>query len=717
MEGRVGSVQSIHEYRLRELKKATNNFSEENKLGSGGSGVVYKGKVNGITVAIKKLQHGSFVERLADIAEVSLLCSLMHENLVKLQGFCSEAKHYLLVYEYIQNGDLCSYLSDEDKRKELTWEKRFNIIKGITQGLVYLHGLKDPIIHRDLKPENILLDENYNAKIADFGISKIFDKNKTHLTTRNRFMCTPGYIAPELFTTGMYSPKSDVYNFGLVLLEIIAGRTIYQYRSRNKLDNVLQYDAWRKWEKKSHFKHVIDPFLIGPTINLYKGQKDHIERCILIGLLCIQNDRNKRPDMNGVLKMLNTNISLPAPDYPGFLQEGDQSGDTDSTSSSEEEMTVVSASFSEEEMTVGSASLSKEEKTVAGALTSKEKKKWMVFVGKGAGKSEAKKRQLTSVGKGAGTSEAKKTQLVSVGKGAGYTFDLDDLLRASAELLAKGTYTVVLEEGTKVVVKRLKDVEMTLHEFKQHMEVIGNVEHRNLLHVRAYYYSQHEKLLISDYVPAGSLSDMLHGTRDSGRSPLDWDSRMRVALAAGRGLAHLHTGPHLIHGNIKASNVLLRSDLEPEAAALSEYTLYPLFGNSITSSLARGYRAPEVINRLTFKSDVYSFGVLLLELLTGKAPYQVSLGEEGIDLPRWVLSVVRQEWTAEVFDVELMRYQNFDHEEEMVQLLQIAMECVATVPDERPAMTEVVRMMEEIASQGATEVEKGVGKSSADPRS
>ncbi|KAJ1688186.1 hypothetical protein LUZ63_019576 [Rhynchospora breviuscula] len=711
MEGRAGSVEPI-QYRLRELKKATNNFSEENKLGSGGSGVVYKGKVNGIMVAIKKLQYGSFVERLADIAkEVSLLCSLMHENLVKLLGFCSEAKHYLLVYEYIQNGDLCSYLSDEDKRKELTWEKRFNIIKGIAEGLVYLHGLKDPIIHRDLKPENILLDENYNAKIADFGISKIFDKNKTHLTTRNRFHCTPGYVAPELLQIGMYSPKSDVYNFGLLVLEIIAGCTIYQYPSRNKLGEALQYDAWRKWKNKSHFKHVIDLLLWD------KGLKDHIERCILIGLLCIQNDRTKRPDMKGVLQMLNTNISLSAPDYPGFLQEGAQSGDTDLTSLSEEEMTVGSASFSEEEMTVGSASLSKEEKTVAGARTSKAMKQWLIFVGKGAGKSEAKKRQLTPVGNGTGTSEAKKRQLVSVGKGAGYTFDLDDLLRASAEVLGKGSvgtlYKVVLEEGTTVVVKRLKDLVMTLHEFKQHMEVIGKVEHRNLLPVRAYNYSQDEKLLISDYVPAGSLSDMLHGTRDSGRSPLDWDSRMRVALAAGRGLAHLHTGPHLVHGNIKASNVLLRSDLE--APALSEYTLYPLLGNSITSRLARGYRAPEVVDRLTFKSDVYSFGVLLLELLTGKAPYQASLGEEGIDLPRWVQLVVREEWTSEVFDVELMRYQNI--EEEMVQLLQIAMECVATVPDARPYMTEVVLMMEEITGQGATEVEEGAGESPEDPRS
>lgn len=185
---------------------------------------------------------------------------------------------------------------------------------------------------------------------------------------------------------------------------------------------------------------------------------------------------------------------------------------------------------------------------------------------------------------------------------------------------------------------------------------------------------------------------------------------MRIALGAARGLLHLHVSGKVVHGNIKSSNILLRGN--DHDACVSDFGLNPLFGNSTPSNRVAGYRAPEIVEtrKATFKSDVYSLGVLLLELLTGKAPNQASLGEEGIDLPRWVQSVVREEWTAEVFDAELMRYHNI--EEEMVQLLQIAMACVSVVPDQRPSMQEVVRMMEDI---NRSETDEGLRQSSDDP--
>ncbi|KAI9125752.1 hypothetical protein K1719_003170 [Acacia pycnantha] len=303
-----------------------------------------------------------------------------------------------------------------------------------------------------------------------------------------------------------------------------------------------------------------------------------------------------------------------------------------------------------------------------------------------------------------GSAEAAERNKLVFLEGGIYSFDLEDLLRASAEVLGKGTigtsYKAVLEEGTTVVVKRLKDVTAMKKEFETQMGILGKIKHQNVVPLRAFYFSKDEKLLVYDYLPAGSVAALLHGSRGSGRTPLDWDNRIRIAIGAARGLAHLHVSANVVHGNIKSSNILLRDDHE---ACVSDFGLNPLFGSILPSNRIGGYRAPEVveIRKTTFQSDVYSFGVLLLELLTGKAPNQATLGEEGIDLPRWVQSVVREEWTAEVFDAELTRQLNV--EEEMVQLLQIAMACVSVVPDQRPAMTVVVRMIEDMNRGGTDE--------------
>lgn len=175
---------------------------------------------------------------------------------------------------------------------------------------------------------------------------------------------------------------------------------------------------------------------------------------------------------------------------------------------------------------------------------------------------------------------------------------------------------------------------------------------------------------------------------------MNWETRAAIALGAARGITYLHSqGPSVSHGNIKSSNVLLTTTYE---ARVSDFGLAQLVGPTSTPNRVAGYRAPEVTDprKVSQKADIYSFGVLLLELLTGKAPTHSVMNEEGVDLPRWVQSVVREEWTAEVFDLELLRYQNV--EEDMVQLLQLAVDCTAQYPDKRPSMVEVTSRIQEL---------------------
>ncbi|KFK39109.1 hypothetical protein AALP_AA3G202300 [Arabis alpina] len=289
-------------------------------------------------------------------------------------------------------------------------------------------------------------------------------------------------------------------------------------------------------------------------------------------------------------------------------------------------------------------------------------------------------------------------------------FELEDLLRASAEVLGKGTfgtaYKAVLDAATLVAVKRLKDVTMADRVFKEKIETVGAMDHENLVPLRAYYYSGDEKLLVYDFMPMGSLSALLHGNKGAGRSPLDWEIRSRIALGAARGLDYLHSqDPLSSHGNVKSSNILLTNSHD---ARVSDFGLAQLVGSSTTTpNRVTGYRAPEVTDprRVSQKADVYSFGVVLLELLTGKAPSNSVMNEEGMDLARWVHSVEREEWRSEVFDSELMSLETVvSVEAEMAEMLQLGLECTEQHPDKRPVMVEVVKRIQELRQSGSDRV-------------
>ncbi|KAI3434239.1 Protein kinase domain-containing protein [Psidium guajava] len=281
---------------------------------------------------------------------------------------------------------------------------------------------------------------------------------------------------------------------------------------------------------------------------------------------------------------------------------------------------------------------------------------------------------------------------------------LEDLLKASAETLGRGTlgstYKAVMESGYIVTVKRLKDARYPrMEEFRRQMEGLGRLRHPNVVPLRAYFQAREERLLVYDYFPNGSLFTLIHGSRTSGGGkPLHWTSCLKIAEDLATGLLYIHQSHGLTHGNLKSSNVLLGPDFE---SCLTDYGLM-LFRDPDSleepSATSLFYRAPECRDPhrpITQQADVYSFGVLLLELLTGKTPFQDLVQEHGSDIPRWVQSVREEE--TESGDEPASS--NEASEEKLQALLNIAMACVSIVPENRPAMREVLKMIRDARAE------------------
>lgn len=307
------TVESL-QYDLATLQSATNNFSNEDKLGEGGFGGVHKGRLaNGQEIAVKRLSQssGQGVQEFKN--EVLVVAMLQHRNLVRLLGFCLAGEEKLLVYEYVPNKSLDYFLFDSEKRAKLDWAKRYKIITGVARGMLYLHqDSRLRIIHRDLKASNILLDADMNPKISDFGMARIFGVDQTHGNT-SRVVGTYGYMSPEYAMHGHFSVKSDVYSFGVLVLEIINGRKNSTFYESGFAEDLLSY-AWKLWRDGMPLEFV-DSTIRDSCSN------NEIMTCIHLGLLCVQESVDERPTMATVVLMLDSNtVTLPVPQQPAFFK-------------------------------------------------------------------------------------------------------------------------------------------------------------------------------------------------------------------------------------------------------------------------------------------------------------------------------------------------------------------------------------------------------------
>nr|XP_043626590.1 probable receptor-like serine/threonine-protein kinase At4g34500 [Erigeron canadensis] len=284
-------------FNMKEIEIATNSFATENVIGEGGYGVVYKGVLqDGSSVAVKNLLDNRGQAEKEFKVEVEAIGKVRHKNLVGLIGFCAEGAKRLLVYELVDNGNLEQWLhGDLGSTSPLTWDIRMKIAVGTAKGLAYLHeGLEPKVVHRDVKSSNILLDTKWNAKVADFGLAKLLDSEKSYVTTR--VMGTFGYVSPDYASTGMLNEGSDVYSFGVLLMELVTGRSPVDYSrppgEMNLVDWFKGMVASRRGEE-----------LLDPKIELRPSPRA-LKRALLVCLRCIDMDASKRPKMGQVVHML-----------------------------------------------------------------------------------------------------------------------------------------------------------------------------------------------------------------------------------------------------------------------------------------------------------------------------------------------------------------------------------------------------------------------------
>ncbi|KAL4571235.1 hypothetical protein LXL04_017988 [Taraxacum kok-saghyz] len=311
----TGKLQSISYFSFRTLKEASKNFDERNLLGEGGFGPVYLGKLqDGRLVAIKKLSLKKSQQGEEEfLAEVRMITSIQHKNLLRLLGCCSEGPQRVLVYEYMKNRSLDLIIYGKSN-EYLNWNMRFQIILGIARGLQYLHEESHiRIVHRDIKASNILLDGNFQPRIGDFGLARFFPENQAYLSAT-----LAGYTAPEYAIRGELSEKADIYSFGVLVLEIISCRKNTDLTLPSEMQYLPEY-AWKLYERSK----LID--LIDPRMQKDGFSVKDVMKTIHMALLCLQSHPNIRPAMSEIVAMLTWKVEMvKSPLKPTFLNHRQQ---------------------------------------------------------------------------------------------------------------------------------------------------------------------------------------------------------------------------------------------------------------------------------------------------------------------------------------------------------------------------------------------------------
>nr|GLL19035.1 probable L-type lectin-domain containing receptor kinase S.5 [Ipomoea trifida] len=336
----LGALKSLpgtpREFEFKDLKKATDNFDEKNKLGQGGYGMVYKGCLAGenLEIAVKWFSRESIKGQDDFLAELTIINRLRHKHLVKLLGWCHKYGKLLLVYEYMPHGSLDQHIFSAPEKDPLSWELRYKIVSGVASALQYLHNeFEQRVVHRDLKASNVMLDTNFNARLGDFGLARALDNERTSYAEAEGVLGTMGYIAPECFHTGKATQQSDVYAFGAVVLEVVCGQ-----RPGTKIGGFQSLVDWAWYlHRDGRILEAVDKRLKEDFV------VDEAKRLLLLGLACSHPIANERPRTSEVVQIILGSISVPyvPPFKPAFVWPSMAPIDIDST---EAETTSITTS-------------------------------------------------------------------------------------------------------------------------------------------------------------------------------------------------------------------------------------------------------------------------------------------------------------------------------------------------------------------------------------
>ncbi|OAY75424.1 Receptor like protein kinase S.2 [Ananas comosus] len=693
-----------------ELYIATSGFSDKEVLGSGGFGRVYRGVLpsDGTAVAVKCVaSHGDRFEK-AFAAELVAVAQLRHRNLVRLRGWCVYDDRLLLVYDYMPNRSLDRILfSPSSCGPPLEWERRRRVVSGLAAALFYLHEQLDTqIIHRDVKTSNVMLDADYNARLGDFGLARWLEHGggngngsnepvevhsmrsasakadyQFRISETSRIGGTIGYLPPESFQRkGTATAKSDVFSFGIVVLEVATGRRAVDLTYPD--DEIFMLDWVRRLSDEKNLLSAVDHKLADGTYPLVE-----MGRLLRLGLLCSLHDPRSRPTMKWVTENLFSSGDLPPlpsfKSHPQYISLSSSSSSSSSSSASSVPTTQVSTLSNSNYHTAAGSTIFFTADNVGNGSG-------------GGGSNESRSSGSKPIPNVDTPRKIPYKEIVTITNNFSET-------QMVAELDFGTGYQGFLENRFHVLVKRLgmKTCPALRVRFANELDNLTRLRHRHLVQLRGWCTEQGEMLVVYDYSPSSLLSHYLFNRRrhHHGDYVLPWHRRYTIVKSLASAVLYLHEEweEQVIHRNITSSAVLLDADMNPRLGcfALAEFLSRNEHGHHHMNSSARGifgYMSPEYIEtgEATTAADVYSFGVVVLEVVSGQMAVDFRSPE--------VLLVRRVQRSFEarraIEDLVDHRLDGQFQHDELMRLVRLGVTCTCSDPDRRPSMKQIVSILD-----------------------